>query len=139
MVSGCLSEWEMIVEYVAIVTALLFLQVMFFAIHVGQMRAKHGVKAPSVEGPEEFLRSFRVHQNTLEQLTIVVISMWMFAYLLSPTIAAALGLVFLIARFVYRAEYLKDPSSRAPGFSAGYLSMTALVLGSLGAAVWALI
>ena len=126
-------------EYVAIVTAVLFLQVMFFAVHVGQMRGKHGVKAPSVDGPEEFMRSYRVHQNTLEQLTIVIVSMWMFAYLLSPTIAAALGLVFFIARFLYRAEYLADPSSRAPGFVAGYLSTVALVLGSLGGGIWALI
>ena len=129
----------MIVEYVAIVTALLFLQVMFFAFHVGQMRGKHGVKAPSVEGPDEFMRSYRVHQNTLEQLTIVVISMWMFAYLLSPTIAAGLGLVFFVSRFVYRAEYLADPSSRAPGFAGGYLSTAVLVLGSLGGGIWALV
>ncbi len=134
-----IDEREMIVEYVAIVTALLFLQVMFFAFQVGKMRGKHGVKAPSVDGPEEFLRAHRVHQNTLEQLTIVVISMWMFAYLLSSTIAAALGLVFFIGRFVYRAEYLADPSSRAPGFVAGYLSMAVLVLGSLGGGIWALV
>ena len=126
-------------EYVAIVTALLFLQVMFFAFQVGKMRGKHGVQAPSVDGPDEFMRAHRVHQNTLEQMTIVVVSMWMFAYLLSPTIAAGLGLVFFVGRFIFRSAYLADPSSRATGFIIGYLSTVALVLGSLGGAIWKLI
>ena len=55
-------------NYVAIVTALLFLQVMAFAFHVGQMRGKHGVKAPATSGNAEFERMFRVQQNTMEQL-----------------------------------------------------------------------
>lgn len=130
---------ENIVNYVAIVTALLFLQVMAFAFHVGQMRGKHAVKAPSVDGPDEFLRSFRVHQNTLEQLPVVVASMWMFAYLLSPTIAAAIGVVFFVSRLIYRSAYLKDPASRGLGFGLGFLCTLALVLGSLGGAIWKLL
>ena len=126
-------------NYVAIVTALLFLQVMAFAFHVGQMRGKHGVKAPSTDGPEEFLRSFRVHQNTLEQLPVVVASMWMFAYLLSAPVAAVIGAVFFVSRLIYRSAYLKDPAGRGLGFGLGFLRTAALVLGSLGGAIWRLL
>jgi len=35
---------------------------------VGKARGKYGIKAPSVEGPDEFLRALRVQANTVEQL-----------------------------------------------------------------------
>ncbi len=126
-------------DYVAIVTSLLILQVVFFSIHAGQMRGKHDVKAPSMDGPDEFLRATRVHQNTIEQFIAVLPAMWMFAYLVSAPVAAGLGLVFLIGRFMYRAAYLKDPSKRAPGFVAGFLAIVLLTLGSIGGAVWNLL
>jgi uncharacterized membrane-anchored protein len=40
--------------------------------------------------------------------------------------------VFLIGRFIYRAEYLKDPGSRSPGF-------TLTILPSAVMAVWLLV
>ena len=66
-------------EYVAIVTCLALLQAFVFAVQVGQQRARHNVKAPAITGAPEFERAFRVHQNTLEQLIIVIPSLWIFS------------------------------------------------------------
>lgn len=118
-------------EFVAIVTILVVLQTFWFAAQVGQARANSGVKAPACSGPEVFERAHRVHQNTLEQVVLVLPAMWVFAYYVHHLAAAALGVVFIIGRFVYRAAYLKDPSSRGPGFVIGAAAFAILALGSL--------
>ena len=122
-------------EYVAIVTVLSLLQVFVFAIQVGQQRAKHGVNAPATTGPAEFERAFRVHENTIEQLIIFLPAMWIFATYWRADVAAALGVVFIIGRQIYRNAYLADPAKRSTGFSIGALAMTILLLGGLVGAV----
>jgi uncharacterized membrane protein YecN with MAPEG domain len=123
------------VESIAIVTALALLQTFFFSFLVGKQRAKHGVKAPTISGDPEFERTFRVHQNTVEQLVIFVPALWLFGYYVHALIGAGLGLVFIIARFIYRGSYLNDPSSRATGFGLGALVMMILLIGGLIGAV----
>jgi hypothetical protein len=44
---------------------------------------------------------------------------------------ALIGLVFIIGRFIYRAEYLKDPSSRSPGFTLSFLPSAILLIWTL--------
>lgn len=119
-------------EAVAIVTILALAQFVFFSIQVGSMRGKHGVKAPATAGHPEFERMFRIQQNTMEQLVVFIPALWIFAYLVNPLWAAALGLVFIVGRFIYRSSYLKDPDSRGTGFTITFLS-TAIML------VWSLI
>jgi len=123
------------VDYVAIITSLALLQAFYFAVQVGQQRVKHGVNAPATTGHPDFERAFRAHQNTLEQLIIVVPGMWIFASYWRPEIAAALGLVFIIGRQIYRSAYVGDPARRATGFSIGALATAILLLGSLVGAV----
>ncbi|ANO51656.1 MAPEG family protein [Woeseia oceani] len=118
-------------EAVAIVTGLALLQLFVFAFQVGKMRVKHGVKAPAVSGHEEFERMFRVHMNTLEQIVIFLPALWLFALYVNPLIAAGLGLLFIIGRFVYRASYLVDPGKRSMGFTLGWLPMMALLIGGM--------
>ncbi|MEQ8206965.1 MAG: MAPEG family protein, partial [Woeseia sp.] len=91
----------------------------------------HGVKAPAVSGHEEFERMFRIHMNTLEQLVIFLPGLWLFALYVNPLIAAGIGLVFIIGRFVYRASYLVDPGKRSMGFALGALPMMVLVIGGM--------
>lgn len=122
-------------EYVAIVTTLGLLQAFYFAVLVGQQRVKHGISAPATTGHPDFERAFRVHQNTLEQLIIVVPGMWIFASYWRPEIAAGLGLVFIIGRQIYRSAYVGDPAKRSAGFSIGALATAILLLGSLVGAV----
>ena len=117
---------------IAIVTILALGQYILFSIQVGSMRGKHGIKAPAITGHPDFERMFRVQQNTMEQLVAFIPALWVYGYIVDPKWGAAIGLVYIIGRFVYRAEYLKDPDSRGLGFTISFLP-TAVML------VWALI
>jgi len=108
-------------EAVVIVTVLALMQYMFFGIQVGGAHQKYGVKAPTMSGDPRFDRVNRVHQNTLEQLIVLIPALWMYAHFVNPLWGAGMGVVYLIGRFIYRAEYMKDPSTRTLGFSLSFL------------------
>ena len=122
-------------EPVAIVTVLLLVQFFVFAILVGKARVQRKVMAPAVTGDEIFERYFRVHQNTLEQLIVVLPVMWLFGWYVQPLVAAGLGIVFLIGRWMYCVDYVRDPAKRGRGFAVGNLAQTVLMLGALIGAV----
>ena len=108
-------------EAVVIVTVLALMQYMYFGIQVGGAHQKFGVKAPSMAGDPQFDRVYRVHQNTLEQLIVLIPALWMYAEFVNPLWGAGMGVVYLIGRFIYRAEYIKDPATRTLGFSLSFL------------------
>jgi glutathione S-transferase len=108
-------------EAVVIVTVLALVQYVFFGIQVGGAHQKYGVTAPTMSGDPQFERVNRVHQNTLEQLIVLIPALWMFAHYVEPLWGAGMGVVYLIGRVIYRAEYLKDPSTRTLGFSMSIL------------------
>jgi len=87
-----------------------------FGILVGRARAKYGVKAPAVNGNENFERAFRVQMNTLEQLVAFLPALFIAGQYWSKALVAAIGLIYLIGRFVYWRSYLADPSKRKTGF-----------------------
>ena len=122
-------------EPVAIVTLLLLMQYFLFALLVGKARMQHQINAPAITGHPEFERRFRVHQNTQEQLVIFLPAMWLFAWYIDPLVASALGLVFIVGRFVYSAGYVAEPRGRAKGFMVGWLAQVVLMLGALIGAV----
>jgi glutathione S-transferase len=123
-------------ELIAIVTGLAVLQAFYFSFMVGQARVKYGINAPAISGAAEFERAFRVHANTIEQLVIFLPGLWMFGYYIHTQIGAGIGLLFIIARFIYQNAYLGDPNSRTAGFGIGALSMVVLVVGGIiGAAM----
>lgn len=118
-------------EAVALVTLLMLLQFFWFGWQVGTMRGKHGVKAPAMSGHPEFERTFRVQQNTMEQLVLTIPALWLFAHYADPLWAAGFGAVFIIGRFIYKRGYVADPSKRSLGFTIGIIASSALVLGTL--------
>ena len=106
-----------------------------FSALVGRARVRHKVDAPATVGPPEFERYYRVHYNTLEQLIIVLPSMWIFGYFVHTGIAAALGVVFMIGRILYLRGYVAAPETRGRGFVIGILATSILCLGGLIGAV----
>jgi glutathione S-transferase len=134
--AGCKNNKEWAVEPIAIVTVVVLVQYLLFGYHVSRARIKHGVRAPAISGHPEFERTFRIHQNTLEQLVLFVPALWMFGSYVHPLTGAAIGLVFPVGREVYRRSYAADPSSRAAGAAIGGVAIMVLLL---GAAIGALV
>jgi len=119
-------------EVTVIITFLALAQFVLFGVQVGALRGKHEIKAPATSGHPEFERMNRVHLNTMEQLVVFLPALWIHAYYAKPLYGAVLGVIYLIGRFLYRAEYLKDPTSRSPGFSMSFIPSVVLL-------VWALV
>lgn len=121
---------------VAIVTALMLLEYFIFSALVGRARVKQNVSAPATAGDPIFERYFRVQMNTLEMLVIVIPAMWLFAWYISVSIAAGLGLLFVAGRYLYLRGYVADPAKRSLGFIVSAVAEAPLLLGALfGAAV----
>ncbi len=123
-------------ELPAIVTGLALLEYIYFSIEVGKGRGKYNVPAPATSGNEQWERLYRVQQNTLEQLVVFLPALWLFSSFISPMIAAAIGVVFLIGRYMYFRGYVADPAKRGAGFLVGFLACVALLLGGIGGAVF---
>jgi glutathione S-transferase len=103
-------------ELVAIVIVLALLQYTFFGALVGRARMKYHVHAPSISGHPVFERYYRVHQNTLESLILFIPGILLFATYVRPDVAAAVGVIFIIGRFIYLRAYVADPKTRSLGF-----------------------
>ena len=77
----------------------------------------------------------RVHQNTLEQLALLLPALWMYAYFVNPLWGAGMGVVYLIGRIIYSSAYQKDPASRSLGFMLSFLPGAAMLAWVLVVAV----
>jgi uncharacterized membrane protein YecN with MAPEG domain len=117
--------------YVHIVIGLALVEFMYFGFAVAQARGRYKVPAPATAGNEMFERYFRVQMNTLEQLVVFIPSILIFGQYLSPYLAAALGVVFVVGRLVYLAGYVKDPKKREAGFILSAVPTTILLVGAI--------
>jgi len=118
-------------ENATLIVLLALLQYVWFTVRVGATRDKYKVNAPNCEGDETWTRMFRIHQNTMEQLIMLIPATYAFAYYTSSTWVLLPGAAFIIGRFLYSAEYLKDPKSRAPGMSITLAANATLIIGGL--------
>lgn len=118
-------------ELVAVITLLIVLEYLVFTMLVGAARGKSGIQAPATTGDPVLERTLRVQMNTLEQLAIVIPSLWLFGLYVSPEYAAGLGLVFAIARVLYYRGYVAEPEKRGVGFGIGFLATLVLLLGAI--------
>jgi len=106
---------------------------------VGRTRMKLGVKPPMTEGPEEFLRVNRVHQNMVEQLIMHLPALWLFAAAWGDLFAGILGLIFAIGRIIYARGYYEAAEKRMRGFGIASLSTVVLIIGALVGVIMALL
>ena len=118
-------------EYVVAVVMLALLQYTWFGIEVGRARGRFEVPAPATTGHENFERFFRAHQNTTEQLVVFLPAMFACAYLVNETLAAAMGLLFVIGRLMYFRGYTDPEKSRSLGFGLGLIANTVMILATL--------
>ena len=116
--------------------ALLLYALVFF--YAARMRAKHAIVAPATTGAPEFERAYRVQMNTLEQLALFLPSLWLFAFLVSPSWAGVLGLAWVIARALYAWSYVRDPATRGPAFIGAMVVSIVLLAGALVGSVVAM-
>ena len=120
----------------AIVTCLALMLYAVFTGRVSLARAEYKITAPAITGHPVFERTFRVQQNTGEQLIIMLPGLWMFSSLISPLWGSLVGLVWIAGRIFYAVCYTRNPESRALGFVIGFLANAVLILGSLGMAIF---
>jgi glutathione S-transferase len=117
------------VAIVSLVALLLYIVMVF---RVGHARSAFGVPAPAIHGHEDFERVFRVQANTLEWLPIFLVSMWLFALYWDDRVATALGVIWIIGRFLYMLGYSKAAGSRSTGFLVQMTATAVLLFGALG-------
>jgi glutathione S-transferase len=124
----------------AIVTILAVLMLFYTSVPVGRARGKHGIQAPAMTGHEDLERAVRVHMNTLEQFAIFIPLLWVATmyFTLIGWLVPALGLVWIVGRFIYMQAYLADPAKRSTGFTITILASAALLILSVIGVVMAL-
>lgn len=122
-------------DLVNIVAALAVIQFIVFSFLVGKAREDYGVKAPAVQGHEQFDRAFRVQMNTLEQLVCFIPALLLANVYWSDVLIALIGVVYLIGRFIYRQTYVADPSKRTVGFLLTLVPTIVLLVATLIGAV----
>jgi len=103
---------------VAIVSLAALLLYFWTSTQVARMRLRHRILTPAMTGHLDVERALRVQGNTLEWLPLFLPSLWLFAW------------------YFYAISYMKDPKSRGPGFGIQALATGALLLGSLGKAIY---
>lgn len=117
--------------YPGILSSVALLVYYFTLFKAGMARLRFDVPAPSHEGPEEYVRYVRAHQNTLEHLVLFLPGLWLFSLAVSPLWAAGIGLLWPVGRVWYALGYYRAADARRLGL---YLSMPPIyifVLGSL--------
>ncbi len=119
-----------------IVTLLALMVYLWTGMRVARARHTYEVRAPAVTGPVEFERAYRVQMNTLEWLPVFLISMWLFGWYWNGKVAAAIGLIWILARIQYAVSYTRDPAKRGPGFMVQAIATMVLLAGALGKAIY---
>ncbi len=118
-------------EYISLVVIMALIEYLFFQGMAGKARGQYQIKAPAIIGNENFERTLRVQQNTLEQLIIFIPVIYLAGFYANEIAAALLGSLFLIGRPLYYKAYINDPSKRGPGMLIGYIPTVLLVLMAL--------
>ncbi len=121
--------------WTAIVTLAIGLFYFYTGFRVGNLRARHDIKAPATSGHPEFDRAYRVQLNTLEQMGIFLPFLWVAAFypIGWPWLAPLIGGIWLIGRIIYMRGYMADPSKRLAGaMMCGLTSIILFVIAACG-------
>ncbi|NXA60605.1 LTC4S synthase, partial [Mohoua ochrocephala] len=111
------------IHWLAVVTVLGVLEQAYFFLQVIYARRLFGIPPPKISGPPEFERIFRAQVNSSEYFPIFLALLWQAGLFFHQGLAAALGLLYLCARYCYFMGYKTSSSERLTPmyFSAGVL------------------
>jgi glutathione S-transferase len=121
---------------VAMVTLMNGLVCFGMALKVANTHTTTGILAPTMTGDPVLERTIRAHLNTVEWMPIFLPSMWLFAIYWNATVAALLGLLWIVGRVIYFLGYISAPKKRLPGFFIQAGAVSVLLLGALGRIVY---
>jgi len=122
---------DFIYPLTGIVTVITLFIYVWMAIQVGKSRGKHDVPAPQSNGPDEFRRALRVHENTMEGLLLFLPAVWLFALSFGDMWAAIVGIFYPVGRILYARGYYAAADKRSRGFLIGLTATLVLLIGSL--------
>lgn len=114
-----------------LVTIACLLIYIWMAVRIGKARAEHNVPVPLTDGPEGFVRVYRVHANTTEGLILFLPSLWLFALVWGDPWAALAGVFYPLGRLLYARGYYQATDKRGRGFTVGLISTVVLLFGAL--------
>ena len=123
-------------SYTGLTTGIALLAYYYTLMKAGSARGKFGVQAPSHDGPDEYLRYVRAHQNTLEHIVIFLPALWLFSYAVDSFWGAAIGLLWPVGRMLYALGYYVSAEKRMLGLIISMLPLFVLVLGGFFGCAW---
>lgn len=109
------------------------------ALRVARARSQFKVVPPSIEGPPEFARIYRIQVNTLEQIVLFLPVLWLCAAAWGDRWTALIGVVWPIGRIIYARGYAAAAEQRHRGFAIAMFATMALALGAIAGIVAALV
>ncbi len=118
-------------HFLLMVTVAALIAYLISVLLVGKARRKYGVQPPTTSGPDQFNRSFRQQQNTLEQLVLFLPSMWVFAWYHSEEWAAVIGSVWVVSRVAYSFAYISASQKRVIPFVLSLGATIILLIGGI--------
>ncbi len=125
--------------WIVLVTMAALLLYFYMGLRIASARRKHNIAAPATTGHPDFERVFRVQMNTLEWLPIFLPALWIAAGYWDPRIVAAVGIVWVIGRFMYMEGYIAEAGKRSMGFMVQAIATLVLLLGAIVGAIMALV
>jgi uncharacterized MAPEG superfamily protein len=121
--------------HAAVITLLTVLLLSIAMSLVSRARGKYRVPAPAVTGDPAFERTFRAHQNTLEQTVMFLPALWIASLYGNVEWAAWAGYAWLAMRAWYLQAYVSEGGRRGAPFTLAMLAWVALwIIGLAG--VW---
>lgn len=122
--------------WVTLLSGVSLLVYYFTLLMAGVARVRFKIPAPSHDGPEDYVRHVRAHQNTLEHIALFLPGLWLFALLVSPYWAAGIGAIWPVGRLMYALGYHRAAEKRRMGI---YISMPPIYIFVLGTIVASLL
>jgi hypothetical protein len=95
---------------------LIIVYLWFVSLQVVQARLKYNIQPPKTSGNSEFEKIYRIQVNTFEASILYIPLFTLLFFISNGFIAAAMIILWLIARIIFQLGYSKNVTSRVIGF-----------------------